>query len=228
MDKQAPAGRHPVMPDASISAERSLNLHVASRQRALAKILKAGEVVFGRRGFDGATTAEIAKEAGVAKATVHYYFKTKEDLHAGVLDRILVIWADALNEIRVEAEPVDALTRYIARKMRYSREYPELTRLWTIEVLSGAKRIEPFLRGRVRKIIDAKGAVIRHWIEAGKMDPVDPTHLLFMIWAATQTYAESEAQIAMILAKDALDDEVLRNATETISHVVLKGLGLKR
>jgi TetR/AcrR family transcriptional regulator len=203
------------------------NLHVASRERALAKILKAAEVVFGRRGFDGATTAEIAKEAGVSKATVHYYFKTKRDLHSGVLDRIVRVWADALNEIRADSDPADALSRYIVRKMEYAREYPELTRLWAIEVLSGAKRIQPFLRGVSRQIVKEKGGIIRRWIAEGKIDPVDPTHLLFMIWAVTQTYAEAEAQIAMILDKRQLDKRNIQSATETISHVILKGLGLR-
>ena len=204
------------------------NLHVASRERALAKILKAAEIVFGRRGFDGASTAEIAREAGVSKATVHYYFKTKEDLHAGVLDRILKLWVDALNEISEDREPADALERYICRKMEYARKYPELTRLWAIEVLSGAKRIQPFLRGVSRRIIIEKSAIIRRWIKAGKIDQVDPTHLFFMIWAVTQTYAETEAQMTMILGKRALRDKVMRRATETISHVILKGLGITK
>jgi len=210
------------------ASKRKLNLHVASRKRSLAKILKAGEVVFGRRGFDGATTAEIAKEAGVAKATVHYYFKTKKDLHKGVLDRILHVWADALNEIKADGEPADALARYIARKMEYARKYPELTRLWAIEVLSGAKRIEPFLRITSRQILSQKGKIIRHWIATGRMDPVDPTHLFFMIWAVTQTYAESEAQMKLILGKDGLDRAMMRRATDTVSHVILKGLGLRK
>jgi TetR/AcrR family transcriptional regulator len=227
MGKRASPGRHHVTAGTSSSvASGNGNLHVASRERAVAKILKAAEIVFGRRGFDGATTAEIAKEAGVAKATLHYYFKTKEDLYAGVLDRILVIWAEALNEIRADVEPGDALRRYIARKMQYSRELPELTRLWTLEVLSGARRIEPFLGDRCRKIIEEKSTVVRHWIGAGKMDPIDPPHLFFMIWAATQTYAESEAQISLILDKEALGDDVLKRATETISHIILQGLGL--
>src|SRR5690606_21665510 len=111
---------------------------------------------------------------------------------------------------------------YIERKMRHSREYPELTRLWTIEVLSGAKRIEPFLRIRSREIIEAKEAVIRGWIEAGRMAPVDVKHLFFMIWAATQTYAETEAQMAMILGKEALDADVFETATRTVSDIILK------
>jgi TetR/AcrR family transcriptional regulator len=228
MTEQMPEGRDLISSQhAPASAvQRGGNLHVAARERALAKILKAGESVFSRRGFDGATTAEIAREAGVAKATVHYYFKTKEDLYAGVLDRIHLIWEEALNDIRADADPARAFSRYIARKMRYSREYPELTRLWTMEVLSGATRVEQFLRVRSRKILDEKSVVVRGWIAEGKMDPVDPIHLFFMIWAATQTYAESSAQMAMILDREEIDEAVLRKATETISHIVLKGLGL--
>jgi TetR/AcrR family transcriptional regulator len=223
MDRHEPHSGDGALPD---TGQKNGNLHVAARERALAKILKAGESVFSRRGFDGATTAEIAREAGVAKATVHYYFKTKEDLYTGVLDRIHVIWEEALNDINADADPSEAFSRYIARKMRYSRQYPELTRLWMMEVLSGARRIEHFLRVRSRNLLDEKATVIRRWIADGKMDEVDPIHIFFMIWGMTQTYAETEVQMAMILGKDEIDDEVMRKATETISHVVLKGLGL--
>lgn len=211
-----------------LAAPRQGNRHVAARERALARILKAAETVFGRRGFDGATTSEIAKEAGVAKATVHYYFKTKDDLYAGVLEGIHVIWETALSEISADAEPATALKRYIARKMQHSHDYPELTRLWAMEVLSGANRVEHFLRVRSRKILDAKETIVRGWIEDGKMDRIEPAHLFFMIWAITQTYAETEAQIAMITGKRGIDEETMRKATETVTHIVLKGLGLAR
>ena len=201
-------------------------MHAVSRERTVARILKAAERVFGRRGFDGATTSEIAKEAGVSKATVHYYFKTKHDLYAGVLDRILAVWSEALNEIRIDRDPLEAFNQYIARKIEYAQKYPELTRLWAIEVLSGAKRIRPFLQDTSREILKEKGAIVRHWIDSGKMDAVDPTHLFFMIWAVTQTYAEAESQMTMIVGKDVLHDRAMQAAKRTISHIVLKGLGL--
>lgn len=208
-------------------ARRSGNLHVAARARAVAKILKAAENVFGRGGFDGATTAEIAKEAGVAKATLHYYFKTKEDLHRGVLDRLHFIWESALSEITPELEPAEAIGRYIAAKMRATEEHPELTRLWALEILSGGGRVEHYLRGRSSKMIGQKNEIMSRWIAEGRMDPVDPYHVIFSIWAMTQTYAETEAQIGMILDRDKIDDRMMRTATDTISHIMLKGLGLK-
>src|SRR5690242_9006825 len=52
-----------------------------SRASIEARILAAAESVFAETGFSGATTAEIAKRAGVPKANLHYYFKTKTDLY---------------------------------------------------------------------------------------------------------------------------------------------------
>src|SRR5689334_5147874 len=84
---------------------RLANGRGAIRERNEARLLKAAQAVFARKGFSGASTAEIAHKAGVPKANLHYYFRTKQRLYAAVLDDILEIWLDALGEIRPEAEP---------------------------------------------------------------------------------------------------------------------------
>ncbi len=55
-------------------------------------ILQAAEQVFAELGFKGATTAAIAERAGVAKASFHYYFSTKEKLYRRVIDDICSGW----------------------------------------------------------------------------------------------------------------------------------------
>lgn len=197
------------------------------RERNEAKILQAAEAIFAKKGFNGASTAEIARKAGVPKANLHYYFRTKQVLYASVLDRILEIWLDAMDEIRPDADPADALARYIARKMESSRVLPAPSQLWAIELVSGARHVQPFLKQRLKKLVEQKRAIIRGWIAAGKMDPVEPEHLLFMIWAMTQTYADFAAQIAAVLGKSRLDEEVFATAAETATKLVLKGLGLR-
>jgi len=44
------------------------------------KILNSANKIFGDKGFQNATIAEIAKEAGVGDATIYEYFKNKEDI----------------------------------------------------------------------------------------------------------------------------------------------------
>jgi TetR/AcrR family transcriptional regulator len=51
------------------------------------RILDAAHAVFMRRGTAGARTQEIADEAGVNKALLHYYFRSKDRLAAAVFER---------------------------------------------------------------------------------------------------------------------------------------------
>jgi TetR/AcrR family transcriptional regulator len=197
------------------------------REHNEARILKAAEAVFAKQGFNGASTAEIARKAGVPKPNLHYYFRTKQRLYAGVLDKILEIWLDAMDEIQPGAAPADALKRYIARKMESSRLLPEPSRLWAMELISGGRHVEPFLKRRLRRLVREKSGIIRDWIAAGKIDPIEPEHLLFMIWAMTQTYADFASQIAAVLGKRKLDEGVFAAATTTATAMVLKGLGAR-
>lgn len=201
------------------------NGRAAIRERNEAKLLKAAEAVFARKGFSGASTAEIARRAGIPKANLHYYFRTKRRLYAAVLDNILEVWVDALGEIRPEAEPAEAIRRYIARKMESSRQRPLPSRLWAMELLGGGRHVQPFLEGRLKHLVEQKSAVIRGWIAAGKMDEIAPAHLLFALWAMTQTYADFATQIAAVLGKDRLDKRVFADATAMLTALVLKGTG---
>ncbi|HEY5210377.1 MAG TPA: TetR/AcrR family transcriptional regulator [Stellaceae bacterium] len=200
----------------------------AIRRRNVAKILKAAETVFAQKGFSGASTAEIARLAGVPKPNLHYYFRTKQALYESVLDRILEMWVDAMDELRPGADPADALSRYLARKIDLSRRLPGPSRLWAMEMLAGAPHIGGFLRGRVRDLVKDKGALVEGWIADGKIRPIAPAHLFFMIWAATQTYADFSVQMSAVMNRKHLDAEFYDDARATITSLVLNGLGLTR
>src|SRR4051812_12492809 len=60
----------------------------ASDGDAEARILDAAHLVFVRHGTAGARMQEIADEAGVNKALLHYYFRSKERLAAAVFERV--------------------------------------------------------------------------------------------------------------------------------------------
>ena len=51
------------------------------------RLLDLGEALMCQRGFDGFSYADIASEAGIRKASIHYHFPTKQDLGAAVLER---------------------------------------------------------------------------------------------------------------------------------------------
>ena len=50
------------------------------RSRRRRDIIRAAEILFATKGFDGLMMDELALEAGFSKATLYKYFETKEDL----------------------------------------------------------------------------------------------------------------------------------------------------
>jgi TetR/AcrR family transcriptional regulator len=60
------------------------------------------------------------------------------------------------------------------------------------------------------------------------MTAVDPVHLFFTIWAATQTYADFEVQVCAVLGKNELSAIDQAQATEHVVSLILRGCGLER
>lgn len=66
------------------------------------RLLEAATDVFGRHGYDAATTRMIAKEAGVNIAAIPYYFDGKEGLYQAVIHHIVGMVTEQLAETRKE------------------------------------------------------------------------------------------------------------------------------
>ena len=191
-----------------------------------ALILSAAERVFARAGFGGATMAAIAEASGLPKANLHYYFGSKEVLYRAVLGRILNDWLVPTHGITANANPRMALEQYIRAKMALSAERPDGSKVFANELLHGAPVIKVLLATDLRKLLLEKAAVVQTWIDSGRMARVDPVHLFFTIWAATQTYADFDEQIKAVLGRTELTTKDHARATEHVVTLILRGCGL--
>ena len=191
-----------------------------------AHILQAAESMFAERGYGGTTTAAIADAAGLPKANVHYYFGTKKALYQAVLDNILALWLEPMDDIHEGADPTEALTEYVRRKMHYTRSRPNASKVFANELLHGAAQLEQHLKTDLKDLVEEKAAVLNNWIDQGKITPVDPVHLFFLIWAMTQTYADFDVQIAAVLGKSGITSDDFKRAEKTVIQTVLATCGL--
>ena len=196
------------------------------RQANRERILGAAEKVFARAGFNGATMAAIAEGAELPKANLHYYFGSKHDLYREVLAGTLRDWLVPMDVMTAEAEPAEALASYIRAKMAMSAERPDASRVFANELLHGAPVLGDLMRSDLRKRVERQAKVIRGWIAAGRMEPVDVEHLFFTIWAATQTYADFDVQVRAVLGRSKLTRRDHERATEHVVSLVLRGCGL--
>ncbi|MZR30295.1 TetR family transcriptional regulator C-terminal domain-containing protein [Sneathiella litorea] len=198
------------------------------RQENIEKIMKAAEKVFAGNGFRGATTAAIAEEAGLPKANIHYYFGTKAKLYRAVLDDIIALWLSSFREIGENDDPATTLADYIRAKMQLSQNRPNASKVFANELIRGAPRISGYLETELKEWVEEKAAILDHWIEEGRMAPVDSKRLLFHIWSMTQTWADFEVQWAAVLGrKKKLKAEDFDAATDFIITIVLRTCGLQ-
>lgn len=188
-------------------------------------ILRAAEAVFARAGFAGARMADIATAAGVPKPNLHYYFKSKRALYRAVLGNILRLWLAETDIIREDVEPRAALEQYVRVKMRFSRLYPNASKVFANEVIHGAGEIGPYLRSELKQLVADRSQVFEQWIRAGRMMPLDPRHLFFAIWAITQTYADFDTQVRAVLGVSALSEAQFQRATDQVIGLILRGCG---
>ncbi len=199
------------------------------KERRLARekrILEAAEKVFAEAGFGGATMQLIADMAGLPKANLHYYFPTKEALYRQVVENIFQIWLRAADVFDSADGPAEAIAAYIDAKMEISRRHPAGSKVWASEVMHGAPVIQDYLEHTLTDWTEGRAKVIERWIAEGRMDRVNPHHLLYMLWATTQHYADFNHQIETLNGGKPLSDAQWEEAKASVKQIILAGIGI--
>ncbi|AHI31663.1 TetR family transcriptional regulator [Marinobacter salarius] len=198
------------------------------RERNREKILQAAEQEFAQHGYKGATIQNIAERAGLPKSNVLYYFSNKKRMYSAMFDDILARWNKVFTDIRPEDDPAVALSTFIRIKVEMSRRYPLASRLFAMEIIQGAPFLLDHLRTNMREWVRGRAEVMQQWINDGRMAPVDPVQLIFLIWSSTQHYADFQVQILMVENKAEYEKRDFDHAADFLVEVILRGCGLEK
>ncbi|MDB5820671.1 MAG: rutR [Rhizobacter sp.] len=201
---------------------------VSRRQKALddkrGVILSAAQSLFSRFGLHGTSIDQIADKADVSKSNLLYYFVNKEDLYRTVLRNLLAVWLEPLNSFDADKDPENALRDYIRYKLAFSRDQAEASRLFCLEVVGGAPLIKNELQVGLREMLDRKSKVIQAWIDRGLLNPVEPHHFLFSVWAITQHYADFAAQVEAVTGRSLKDKAFFEQTVVNVQQIILRGV----
>jgi AcrR family transcriptional regulator len=101
-----------------------------------ARILEAALDVFGERGIHAATLAEIASRAGLSLSGLHWHFKNKDELLAGIAESLPIASTLLAESLRAESDDADLeaqLTRIASTAARFLARRRALVRLIIFE-----------------------------------------------------------------------------------------------
>ncbi len=214
-----PTGQEMPAPDGPLSRARP------GRERILAAIRVAAITEFSLHGVKGTSTQAIAERAGLTKPQLHYYIAGKEELYEELLMQVLHEWKVVFSFKDSVNDPARVLADYIRKKLDHAFDNPEISRIFTREVLDGGRNLErywPNARVWTQKKVD----IINGWIARGLVRPMDARLLLMHTWALTQHYADFAVQVRVMqgLPPDAaLDREAI---TREVTAFILRGAGI--
>ncbi len=143
------------------------------------KILAAARKVFISNGMAGARMQDIADEAGINKALLHYYFKNKEQLFEKIFFELSQYFWPHLNSIFEADQPLfEKIEAFCAAYIDKIIENPYIPLFVIYEMNQRpAQFIKKMFRGNLpdpAKLI----AQIEQEVKAGKIKPVHPVHLM--------------------------------------------------
>ncbi len=94
------------------------------------QLLDAARIVFREKGYEGATVAEIAIEAGLGKGTFYYYYPTKTAIAVALRDGLMNRMADAVQGATGSTNSFeDNLESLVAVSFRLARQNADLMKL---------------------------------------------------------------------------------------------------
>ena len=200
---------------------------LTARDRKERQIIRATEKLVATRGFHGTRMDDIARAAKLPRPNLYYYFPSKRAIYRRILTELRADWIKAFEQITADREPREAIGDYIRVKIEYSRKHPVPSKVFAMEVILGSDMLTEEENNQIRALTGEKCAVVEQWMDEGKMDRLDPRHFFFLLWGATQYYADFEQQIKNILGVRRLTAAQFQTGVATATQIVLKGCGLE-
>ncbi len=181
-------------------------------EESRAAILEAAAREFAEHGIAGARTDAIAREAGVNKALLYYYFKDKDTLYAAVLDNAFAgLKKSVFQVLDGDLPPRAKMLAYAGAYFDFvasNQLYPRLMQREMMAAKEGhSQHIEKIIKNYFRPIFERVGGLIQQGISDGEFRPVNPAQFIPSMVAMTIFYFSSAPVMQKIVGFNPLTPE---------------------
>jgi AcrR family transcriptional regulator len=138
-------------------------------------VFAAAASLFSSHGFNGVSTDDIARDAGVNKAMIYYHFSDKLALYRAIVCEGLQAMGDTVHAIAISAEtPEKKLDAFVEAFVTMTETRSWMPAIMLREIAEGAPRLDPETMSHMRKVIDNFGAILRQGQQLGVFRAIHP------------------------------------------------------
>jgi TetR/AcrR family transcriptional regulator len=200
--------------------------HADRADNARSRILDAATQEFSANGLAGARTERIAEAAGVNKALLYYYFRSKDALYAAALEAVAArVALTSMSVLSLECSPGERLLRSALNHFDRIYSQPVFQTLMQQEMMRLRKGESTAVNPLVEKLFKPMGekmlAVVEEGIRCGELIPVESSQVTYAALGANVFYFLSAPMMRLIAGADPLE----RSALEFRRKVSVEYLG---
>jgi TetR/AcrR family transcriptional regulator len=217
-----PTSNHP-----GAGPRRAKSHGTARDEGAREQLLDGAIALFAARGYEGVSTGEVAKQAGLTQSMVHYYFGNKASLWEAAVERLMRRRGGQfevdISDLR-DLDPLSRLKVLIRRFVAANATDPHLNRILIHEAMTSSKRLEWLASRFMRPGYRLFNHAIQDCIDAGMIRPVnarDVTNII--VGASTMTFSLS-LLISEVYRDDPPGITDAERVSDTLIDLLMQGL----
>ena len=183
------------------------------------RIIDASADLFAERGFVGATTRQIAAQAGVTQPLLNYHFRSKDDLWRAAVDSLFESLGSSMEDHMEQMRGMDELTQAKLRVREFvifSARNPQLHRIITQECREDSDRMDYLVEHHVRPLYEATVALFEHLVHDGVVPDIAPAHLYYILTGAGPTMFVLGPECRRLTGLDPESDELIQTHADAV------------
>lgn len=190
-----------------------------------AAILHAAEHIFAEQGLAGARTDAIAAAAGVNKALIYYYFKSKDALYLAIIEEYLRDFSQQAHAIFSGDECVhEKLLHYVSMHFDFIAVRPDYPRLLQRFMMASERPFRQVAQKYFAPVALKFQAVVEEGIRNGELRASDSTHTAISLVALTVFYFSAAPVLKAVGFKDPYDKAQLAKRKREVLKFISRAL----
>lgn len=189
------------------------------------RILRAGMVEFGAKGYGGARIADIAKRAKCNIRMLYHYFGGKKNLYLACLDRVYSrIRAEEKQLNLRELGPIDAIRHLVGFTFDHMLNNPDFVRIAGVENTQGGSFIKklPHVANAAIDHIETIDEILKRGAQAGDLrGDIDAFQLYISILSLSYLHLSNRHTLSLTYGRDVADPNWLKARRAHVTDIIL-------
>jgi len=189
-------------------------------------ILQAALHEFAEQGYEGATTASIARRVGVTQPLIHYHFGSKEALWRAAVSELFNKLVSRVNESEREVEGMGPAARLVTLSYSFIDfivEHPEFSRLVNNEGILRTERLTWLVETYVQPLLERWEGYLDDAKQAGIIKDIPNVFMLFCLLGSCQHFFDVAPMVREVFGIEPRADDTAKAYANALMELFLEG-----